>query len=72
MRIVSGLGKSLALVVGVLAGISALPARADEAFEAFWTQFVTALSGATSYDLSGAGLTLYILNEGRLEFTAAT
>jgi heat shock protein HslJ len=35
------------------------------------TQFVTALSGATSYNLSGAGLTLYILNEGRLEFTAA-
>ena len=36
------------------------------------TQFVTALSGATSYNLSGAGLTLYILNEGRLEFVAKT
>jgi heat shock protein HslJ len=36
------------------------------------TQFVTALSGATSYNLTGAGLTLYILNEGRLEFVAKT
>lgn len=44
MRVVRGLGKSLALVVGVLAGMSALPAVADEAFDAFWTQFVTALN----------------------------
>jgi heat shock protein HslJ len=35
------------------------------------TQFVTALSGATSYNVAGSGLTLYILNEGRLEFTIA-
>ena len=35
------------------------------------TQFVTALSGATSYNVHGSGMTLYILNEGRLEFTIA-
>jgi heat shock protein HslJ len=35
------------------------------------TQFVTALSGATSYNVYGSGMTLYILNEGRLEFVVA-
>ena len=44
MRVVSGLARSLALVVGVLAGLSALPARADEAFDAFWSKFVSALN----------------------------
>ena len=44
MRVVSGLARSLALVVGVLAGLSALPARADEAFDAFWSKFVAALN----------------------------
>ena len=44
MRVVSGLARSLALVVGVLAGLSALPAQADEAFDAFWSKFVAALN----------------------------
>ncbi len=35
------------------------------------TQFVTALSGASSYNVYGSGMTLYILNEGRLEFVIA-
>jgi hypothetical protein len=43
MRWVSGLGKVFA-VAGILAGLASLPARADEAFDAFWTKFVTALN----------------------------
>jgi para-nitrobenzyl esterase len=35
------------------------------------TQYVTALSGATSYNVAGGAMTMYILNEGRLEFTIA-
>lgn len=36
------------------------------------TQFVTGLSGATSYGVYGNGMTLNILNEGRLEFVVQT
>jgi hypothetical protein len=44
MRSVASLGRITAVLIGVLAGMSALPARADEAFDAFWTKFVTALN----------------------------
>ncbi len=43
MRWISGLGRIFA-VAGILAGLASLPARADEAFDAFWTKFVTALN----------------------------
>ena len=44
MRSVSGAGKVVALVFGIAAGGSSLPAMADEAFDAFWTKFTTALN----------------------------
>jgi hypothetical protein len=44
MRSLSNLGRPLALGIGIVAGISSLPARADEAFDAFWTAFTTALN----------------------------
>jgi heat shock protein HslJ len=34
-------------------------------------KFITGLSSATTYGVRPAGLTLYILNEGQLEFVAA-
>jgi hypothetical protein len=43
MRVVPGFGKSLAVVVGLMAGLSSLPVAANEAFDAFWAKFVTAL-----------------------------
>ena len=44
MRLGSGVGKVVALVIGIVAGVSSLPATADEAFDAFWTKFTTALN----------------------------
>ena len=44
MRVVSGFGKVFALVAVVLAAVSTVPAHADEAFDAFWTKFITALN----------------------------
>jgi hypothetical protein len=43
MRSAFSLGKVLAVVICVLAGVSALPARADDGFAAFWEKFTTAL-----------------------------
>jgi hypothetical protein len=44
MRSVSEFGKVLAVALGVAAGLSSLPAMADEAFDAFWTNFTSALN----------------------------
>ena len=44
MRLVLGAGRVVALVFGIVAGLSSLPAMADEAFNAFWTEFTTALN----------------------------
>jgi len=44
MRMVPGLGKVFALLAAILAGMSTASTRADEAFDAFWTKFVTALN----------------------------
>jgi len=44
MRSALKLGKLFVVVIGIVAGMSSLPARADEAFDAFWTKFVTALN----------------------------
>jgi len=44
MRLASKLGIVAAVFIGIVAGMSSLPARADEAFDAFWTKFVTALN----------------------------
>ena len=44
MRSASKLGKLIVVVFGIVGGMSSLSARADEAFDAFWTKFVTALN----------------------------
>src|SRR5262245_12756179 len=44
MRLASKLGKVVAVILGVAAWISSLPAMADEASDAFWTKFTTALN----------------------------
>lgn len=44
MRLDLNFGKSVAVVLGLAAGMASLPAVADEAFNAFWTDFTTALS----------------------------
>jgi hypothetical protein len=44
MRSVLGIGKISAVIMGVAVGMASLPATADEAFDAFWTTFVTALN----------------------------
>lgn len=44
MRSVLKFGGVVAVVSGILAGASSLPAMADEAFDAFWTKFTTALN----------------------------
>ena len=44
MRVVSGFGKVLALGAVLLAAVSTMSAHADEAFDAFWTKFVSALN----------------------------
>ena len=44
MRSVLGFGKVSAVIIGLAVGLASLPAAADEAFDAFWTKFVTALN----------------------------
>lgn len=44
MRSASNFGKVFALILGVAAGLSSFPATADEAFDAFWAKFTTALN----------------------------
>jgi hypothetical protein len=44
MRSASNFGRVLAVVLGVAGGLAALPAAADEAFDAFWAEFTAALN----------------------------
>jgi hypothetical protein len=44
MRSALKFGKVAAVIIGVAGGLSSLPAMADEAFNAFWTEFTTALT----------------------------
>jgi len=44
MRVVSVFCKRMAIGVVWVAALAAVPAKADEAFNAFWSSFVTALS----------------------------
>lgn len=44
MRSASKFGKVVAVILGVAAGLTALPSMADEAFGAFWAKFTTALN----------------------------
>lgn len=44
MRSVTAVGRVVAVVVGIVGGLASLPAMADEAFDAFWTEFTTALN----------------------------
>ncbi len=43
MRASLRFGMAVAITLGVAAGLSSVPAAADEAFDAFWTKFTTAL-----------------------------
>jgi heat shock protein HslJ len=54
--------------IKIVPGPSTLAACPDDSLA---DKFVAGLSSATTYNVRPAGLTLYILNEGNLEFVAA-
>ncbi len=54
--------------ISIVPGPSTLVACPDDSLS---DKFVAGLSSATTYNIRPSGLTLYILNEGQLEFVAA-
>jgi heat shock protein HslJ len=54
--------------IKIVPGPSTLAACPDDSLS---DKFVAGLSSATTYNIRPSGLTLYILNEGQLEFVAA-
>ncbi len=54
--------------ISIVPGPSTLAACPDDSLS---DKFVAGLSSATTYNIRPSGLTLYILNEGQLEFVAA-